>query len=152
MISVISDKFDVNSEKTIEIPRTKAGQKLVIEKIHIDKIDNAGNIIDPDNLIITLMINKWPVLDKYSGSLLSAKPNTTTFNHQFDRNDDIRLEVKERVPSGADNSIILTLSIKYLDPDKKGEKVKILERQIQEIKLEKQLYLEMKELKNAKKN
>ena len=114
MNSVITKSFEIGKSDKLEIPRTKAGQKLIVKKIHINRIDDTGVIVAPDNLEITLKINSWPVLDKYSGTLLSNNPNTVVLNHEFDADDDIKLDVNEIVPSGGtSDKMLLTVIIEY---------------------------------------
>lgn len=114
MNSVITRSYEIGKSERIDIPRTKADQKLVLKKIHINKIDNAGVNIGSDNLKLILEINKWPVLDKYSGPLLASNPNTVVLNHEFDANDDINFDVQEIVPSGpTTDKVLLTMIIEY---------------------------------------
>ena len=113
MNSIITKTFEIGASDKIEIPRTKAGQKLVLKKVHIDKIDASGANINPDNIITTLKINSWPVLDRYSGTLLSSKPNTLVINHEFDADDDIRCETSQIVSGVTTDKISLTLDIEY---------------------------------------
>ncbi len=114
MNSTISRSYEIGKSTKIDIPRTKAGQKLVIKKIHVNRIDNAGVNIGSDNLKLTLEINKWPLLDKYSGPLLASNPNTVVLNHEFDADDDIVFDVNEIVPSGATtDKVLLTMVIEY---------------------------------------
>ena len=115
MNSVITKSFEIGKSDKLEIPRTKAGQKLIVKKIHINRIDDTGVIVAPDNLEITLKINSWPVLDKYSGTLLSNNPNTVVLNHEFDADDDIKLDVNEIVASvGTSDKVLLTMIIEYI--------------------------------------
>jgi len=112
--SVITKNFIIGRSDKIEIPRTKAGQKLILKKIHINKIDDLGTNITPDNLKIGLKINSWPVLDGYSGTLLTNNPNTVVLNHEFDADDDIKIDVNEFIPSGATtDSVLVTMIIEY---------------------------------------
>jgi len=120
MNSVITKTFEIGSNEKIEIPRTKAGQTLILKKINVDKIDVAGAGIVPDNIVLTLNINSWPVLNRYAGTLLSSKPNTLVLNHEFDADDDIRLEVGQIVPAVTTDKVLLTLSIDY--KNKENEK------------------------------
>ena len=113
MNSVITKSFEIGKSDKIEIPRTKAGQKLILKKLHINRIDNAGATVTPDNLKIALKINSWPILDGYSGSLLTNSPNTVVLNHEFDADDDIKIDVNEIVPSATTDKVLLTMIIEY---------------------------------------
>jgi len=113
MDSIITKSFEIGTSEKLEIPRTKSGQKLVLKKVHIDKVDANGFSIAPDNIVTTLKINSWPILDRYSGTLLSSKPNTLVLNHEFDADDDIRCDTSQIVSGVTTDKILLTLDIEY---------------------------------------
>jgi hypothetical protein len=111
--SVITGYFEINKNDKIVIPRTKAGQKLILEKLHIDRVNDQGIIVNPDNLKIKLEISSWPVLDNYSGTLLANNPNTTKLNHEFDANDDIVIDIREIIPTSTTDKVLVTIVVGY---------------------------------------
>ena len=116
-ISLIGNKFSIGKKRQkFVIPRTSTEQKLILRKVHLTRIDDNGVEVGFENLEISIRVGKWDLLERYSGKLLTGDVNTTSFNHNFDSEDEIRVDVEEIVSSGVliTDAVSIELLIDYL--------------------------------------
>jgi len=116
-IKALTRQFEIGKQTELVLPEKKSGQKLVLEKVALEKIDKDGVVIAPDNVRVTVAINSKNVLDRASGPLFFGNLNTTKYGHEFDANDQIEVNVEEIVASGAaliEDRVSLTLVVDYL--------------------------------------
>lgn len=73
----------------------KTGKKYNIKKIHMNSIDDSGNITELKNSIVSLKIGSETVLEKVSSDIFSGT-NTTRLNLEFDGGEAFELKTERR--------------------------------------------------------